>query len=496
MPLVRLGEWTPDQAELGAGAIEALNVIPTADGYRSFPRYNAVSTTPLVGKCQGAGSFRSSSGAIGQYCGDGAKLYVLVGTVWTDASKMGGYNTDPAGRWVFVSFGSLVLATNGVDPIQKITIDGGTQFEDLGGSPPVCSFLAVCKDYVVAAKLATDVTAVQWCATADPENWPTDGTGGGDIQPCPDGGQMTGVTADDFFLAKLERAIQRFDFIGGDLTFARRQIGFGIGAAIAGTVQAFNDRSFFYHETGFYQCISGSAPIPIGVERVNRYFAKRLTSGARNYVFSAIDPVSSLYVVGFNTDGAPGYPITELMIYKWDLGQNGEWSHVISGMPYEIMFSGLSAVNVTMEDLDIYGSMEAVPFPLDSLVWLGEGNQLFGGFSADHNSGWFNGTAMDATLTTTEAILNDGQKSLLRGYRPQVQSSGSITVTGTVYARDRLTDPPATNPNSMGKIANDNGLVRARIKGRYHRATLFITGDSWDQVLGIDDVIAVPLGNR
>ena len=494
MSLIPFGEWTPDQPALGTGSIEALNAIPEARSYGPFPKFGANSTVPVVAKCQGAGMFRSDTGVIGSYCGDASKLYRLVGTTWTDASKVGGYSTDPAGRWVFISFGDLVLATNGVDPIQKIQIDGGTTFANLGGSPPVCRYLAVTKDYVVAGWLSSDVTAAQWCATNNPESWPI-ASGGGDIQPLADTGEVTGVVGGDFFQAKTERGVHRFDFVGGDIVFQRRQTGFGVGAAIPGTVQGFNDRSFFYHGTGFYQCISGSVPIPIGNERVNKYFLSRLASGGRDFVFSAIDPVSSLYAVGFNTDGASGYPIKEVLLFKWDAGQPGRWSHIIDGNAYDIIFSGLSATNVTLEDLDVYGSLEAVPFPLDSPVWLGQGNQLFGAFSSAHNSGWFNGDNMDATLTTTKAKLNDGGMALVRGYRAMLEATSPPTIAGTVYAQDTLTSVGATNANSSAKSPNARGLIRARIKGRYHWAQITLSGD-WDHALGIDDLEVYNLGNR
>ncbi len=90
-PAIGFGPWDPDHARLGAGSIEKLNVIPAARTVVPFPVFAAQSTTPLDDKCQGAGAFRSSTGVIGFYAGDAGKLYRLVGTVWTDASKVRGY---------------------------------------------------------------------------------------------------------------------------------------------------------------------------------------------------------------------------------------------------------------------------------------------------------------------------------------------------------------------------------------------------------------------
>lgn len=495
-PAIAFGEFAPDQPSLGIGSIEARNVIPAARSYDPFPVFAAQSTTPLSDKCQGGGAFRSSTGVIGFYAGDGSKLYRLVGTVWTDASKVGGYSTDPAGRWVFVSFGTLVLATNGIDPIQKITIDGGTTFADLGGSPPVCRYLATCRDYVIACYLSTDVTAGQWCETNNPEGWSI-GSGGGDIQPLPDTGQVNGAFGGDFFEILTERGLHRFDFVGGDIVFQRRQVGLGIGCSIPGTVQAFNDRAFFYHETGFYMQQSGGIPINISDQRVSKYFKDQLSAGARDFVFGGIDTTNSLAMFGFNTNGAADFPVTEILAYKWDAGPAGQWTHVIDGAAYDIIFSGLSAVNVTLEDLDVYGSLEAVPFPLDSPVWLGQGNQLFGAFLSG-NSGWFNGGPMQATVTTLEAQLIIGQLSLVRGYRPLIESDAAVTVTCTLQARNLQST--SVLRSDTPRTANANGLVRGRLKGRYHRLQLVVgkTDGSEDfrHILGVDDVEYYPVGKR
>ncbi len=495
MPLIPFGSWTPDQPKLGAGAIEALNVIPGARSFKPFPSYGAFSLTPLTARCQGAGAFRSDAGALGVYAGDATKLYRLVGTAWTDSSKIGGYATDAAGRWNSVSFGALSIWTNGVDAIQKITISGGTTFANLAGSPPIGRYIAVCKDYVIIGWLSTDVTAAQWCETNDPEGWAI-GSGGGDIQPIPDSGQVTGVLGGDFFLVLLERGVHRFDFIGGDIVFQRRQISAGIGCSIPGTAQGFSDRAFFYHTTGFYQCVNGSAPIPIGNERVNGYFKERLITGGEFYVFSAIDPNNSLYVVGFNSNGASGLPIVEMMVFKWDAGQAGEWTHVIDGMSYDCLFNGLSAVNATMDSLDSYGPLESVPYSLDSAVWIGTGQQLFGAFGSDHNAGWFNGGAMTATLTSTEAVLTEGGKSLVTGYRPVVEDAALANITGTVLARQTLADLPSSNANSQDKTPNPRGMISARIKGKYHRAQIVIADQNWTDAAGIDDLVFQSVGSR
>jgi hypothetical protein len=161
-----------------------------------------------------------------------------------------------------------------------------------------------------------------------------------------------------------------------------------------------------------------------------------------------------------------------------------------------VLFNGLSAVNTTMEDLDDYGTMEDVPYSLDSAVWLGTGQALCGAFGSDHNAGWFNGPPMTATLTTTEAVLTEGAKSLVRGYRPVVEGAGLSGITGTVLGRNTLSEMSASNQNSREKKPNARGVVRARIKAKYHRAQIVIDDGSWTDAAGIDDLEFYPTGRR
>jgi hypothetical protein len=269
-----------------------------------------------------------------------------------------------------------------------------------------------------------------------------------------------------------------------------------LGCSMPGSVQGYKERAFFYHTTGFHMCVSGSVPLPIGVDRVNTYFRKRLSAGAEYYVFSAIDPNNSLYLVGFNSDGASGFPINEIMAYKWDAGELGEWTHVIDGNAYDILFNGLSASNVEMADLDVYGSLEDVPGTLDSAAWLGTGLELCGAFGSDHNAGWFNGAPMRATLTTTEAQVIPGRKAKIRGYRAMVEGAALANITGTVYGRNTLAEMPATNAKSQNKAPRATGIIRARLKARYHRAEIVIDDENWTDALGIDEIEAYDVGNR
>ena len=73
------------------GAIKVDNVIPLAKGYKSFPRFVALSGTGLGTTPVGLFTSFSASGST-NYAGDTTKLYQMDSSlVFQDKSKAGGY---------------------------------------------------------------------------------------------------------------------------------------------------------------------------------------------------------------------------------------------------------------------------------------------------------------------------------------------------------------------------------------------------------------------
>ena len=127
------------QADLPAyqntGSIKINNVIPLAVGYKSFPRFVALSGTGLSNTPVGLFTSFSASGTT-NYAGDTTKLYQMDSSlVFQDKSKAGGYSnsTTEGSRdfWAFTQFGSNIIATNHADNIQKFEEGVDSAFSDL-----------------------------------------------------------------------------------------------------------------------------------------------------------------------------------------------------------------------------------------------------------------------------------------------------------------------------------------------------------------------------
>lgn len=92
-------------------------------------------------------------------------------------------NTDPIDFAAPLLTGKRILAiTNFLDNIKKY--EGSSLTADLGGSPPKCKFMTEYKDYLLLAYISsggTFPTKVQWCDTANPEEWSAGNAGNKDL---------------------------------------------------------------------------------------------------------------------------------------------------------------------------------------------------------------------------------------------------------------------------------------------------------------------------
>jgi len=207
-------EWTPDQPSVVENLSVAKNVAPAAVGYIPFPLavdYSAAASENLNNIF--AAKFSSTTNV---FAGGATKLFKLDGSTLAlnNVSKAGNYtNID---KWRFIQFGDTVIAANGHDKLQSYTLGSSTLFGDLAAVAPVADYVAVVRDFVVAAGLdsGTNANKVQWSDINDETNWTAGGASQSDFQIIPDGGNIRGITGGEFGLILLERAVVRMSYIG------------------------------------------------------------------------------------------------------------------------------------------------------------------------------------------------------------------------------------------------------------------------------------------
>ncbi len=489
--MVPFSPWMPDIAAFETDAArEALNVIPSASGYRPFPAFVS-NTAALTARCQGAASFKSLSGTIFNFAGDATKLYKMesTGLTWEDVSRTtgGAYATGAEGRWSFAQYGNYIIAANGVDAVQVFQMGVSTDFAALGGTPPVGFFTGTIREFGVLAKTSSANTRVQWSAIGDIADWVASATTLSDAQDLPDGGSIMGFVGGEYGIVFQERAIQRMSFEGPPTAFRFDKLTNYLGCRAEGSIAAFENFAFFLGDDGFYMIRGGAEIVPIGTEKVDRWIEANLDSAQLSLISSAIDPINKIYVMGFPSVGA-GAPDT-LLIYHWPTGQ---WSR--ASVNHQLVYASATQAGYTIDTMDaVSATIDGLTFPLDSRFWTGSGRLLLSGFDTTNKQGFFSGSSLEAMVETGDNQLTPGRRTLFRGLRPMVEGT-MVTPSLTVGTRNHLQEP-VTYGNPIA--ANAYGFCNARANARYHRARITIpAGTAWQFARGVDDLKFSSMGSR
>lgn len=485
--MIKFGEWLPDQPDLeNKGVTVAENVIPAFEGYRSLSSLGNVSNQ-ATNILKNIFSAKDNSGNVKVFAGDTGKLYEFnsSNSNLDDISKGGGYSLSTDERWRFVQFGTSVIVAGGVaETLQEFTLGTDSAFADLGGTPPKADFIAVVRDQVWTANIDEGSGRVpfrvRWSGINNSTQW-TVGTDQADFQDIPDAGAITGLVGGEYATILMEKAIVRASYVGTPLIHQIDKVETARGCTFSGSVSHIGNTVFFLNEDGFY-AFDGTKSVPIGAEKVNKFFFKDFNSSQSDKMTSAVDPTNQIVVWSYvsNTNQSGSTP-DRLLIYNYAIQR---WS--IANVSVDLIAPFFTA-GYTLEALDnLASNLDALPAPLDSNLYKG-GAFLFGG-SVDKKITSFTGQPLSATIETSEFALNKGKHSLVTRSVPYFKN-GSVTVQ--VGARDRQdNDVTFSTANSL----TDEGFVQHRSQGRFHRIRMNITG-FWDFAQGFD-IEGQPLGRR
>jgi hypothetical protein len=488
---INIGPWLPDTPDFERqGSLEALNVTPGPSSYRPFASFAALSNA-LTARCQGAFFARKSDGTGVIFAGDATKLYQLSSITFSDVSRtVGGAYACPAdGMWSFVQFGGYVYAFNGIDAPQQFAVDSDTNFSAMSGSPPTATYAAVVGDFVMTGNQSSARQRMQWGPINNSGSWAQSQVTMADQQDLPDGGRIQGIVGFDQSATILQEfCIRRCAFIGTPLVFQFGKIADNVGATIPGSIAAYKERIFFCDRSGFYMILWGSQIVPIGEGMVNRWFwDSNLDQTLLVRVTAAVDPVNNLYAVAF-ADKTNSGNLNHILLYHWPTGR---WAHVQPG-DMDMIWAGATQSGFTIEQLDaLYGTIENMPFPWDSVVWTGVARRLISGFDTTHKLGYFSGPNLAATVDTTEAQIIPGKIAFVRSARPMVDTASATLAVGT---RNRQGD---SRSYGTDMAIDAYGNCKFRSRARYHVGRIkTAAGASWNHIQGIDQIQAVPFGTR
>lgn len=490
--LIPFGEYLPDQPAFqvqGSGNI--VNVVPKTKGsYGPAPAMSAV-TGALTARCQGASYTRDKSANVWGFAGDIGKLYKNVSgsTAWVDISKVGGYTTPNDGGWGLAQFGERIVTSNYSDAIQSYVMGVSALFADLSVDAPKARYVARVRDFLMAANTVDGIDGaipqrVWWSAIGDPTTWPTPGTdtaaqlesGFNDLYG--DGGWnqglVPGLSGADVVVFQ-ERNIWRGMYIGPPAVFSWTQIENARGTPAPGSIISAGSLAYYLADDGFYAC-DGSQSLGIGEGKVDKSFWDDVDVAYLYRITAAVDPLNKLIYWAYPGPQNDGGTPNRILVYHYGLNQFAK----IVDQAVEIMVSRALSTGYTLEQLDAFGTLETLPFSLDSRSWTG-GRLNLAAFDATHKLAFFSGAPLAATMDSTEANLNDMGLAYVSRVWPMVDVD---TASVSVGRRNRLAD--VVDWGTASSMTSTTGSCPMRSTGVYHRGRVMIPADAmWTHAQGL-----------
>jgi hypothetical protein len=478
---ITFGEWLPDQPSVTGALVKANNVFSKAIGYGAIPSavdYSEDASEDLNNVVAG----RNPDGTTAIFAGSTTNLYKLDSTDLTLDDVSGATYATPAGqRWRFTQFGHRLIAANGNARIQGWLLGTSTAWADLGADAPRARYVTVVRDFVVSGYNSDSGFSyrVQWAALNDETNWTPSATTQADFQDIPDGGSVVGVTGGEFGLIFMDRSIHRMSYVGSPLVFQFDNIARNLGCYEANSIIQYQGVSFFLSDDGFYAC-DGQNIIPIGNEKVNRFFYSDVDEVFLSNMSAAIDPFRNLVIWSYASKGQGGN-VDKLLIYNFE---TKKWS---SGTTDVDRVADASTPSVTLEGLDAFStSIDALPTSLDSRQWVG-GKMMFAGV---RNAKIVTFTGVNSTATIQTGDLSaENRKTAVTLVQPIVDNgSASVAISSRNLLSESVTFGTASAADSENRVS-------IRSMGRYHQLEFTTTGDNWQTAIGAD-VELVPMGGR
>jgi hypothetical protein len=465
---LQFGGYQPDQPPLTEGIVTvAENVLPSVNGYLAMPSFVPVSGATLAARPEGGISIRGSDRVSRVFAGTETNIYKLGASGW--ASVGSGYYARSNG-WSFVQYSDRLIATNGVDPVQKLDLMTDAAFSPLPGNPPTLAYVAVVGGFLFGGVANGEAQTVVWSGNQNSELW-TPGVGESDFQPLPDGGTITGVTGGEFALIFQQDCIRRADYVAGRVIFDINVISPSVGCVAPRSLVQVGQVSYFYSNLGFMRT-DGAGVTPIGDQRVDLTFRALADAGQLRQMSAVSDPVNKV-IIWTVPDADPDL----WFCYSWAVDR---WSVV--RQPARLLFSGLSRT-ATLEELDALAppDMDGAGVTVDEPQFLGGAPQLY--CIDDLNRlGTFSGAKMAAKIAVPLLEPSVERSVQVSRVRPLTDAISGMTLR--MDGRLRIGDAPSLVSRTELTRAGDMPVL---VQGRYMGAQIEVAaGTSWTFLRGMN----------
>lgn len=504
--MIPFGPFHPDKQGLNVSVcLTANNCIPGVNGFRPLKSLAASTNTmgldyltdaagayitdedgiyidsgvASTSTCLGAATVFDDDGVVSTFAGDATKLYKLDSIAqWVDVSRSpgGAYTTGAGERWQFGFAGGLVIATTIGDDAQKYLLGTSTRFEALGGTPPRARYIATVGSFTVLGGLINDERTIHWSGIGNPEHW-TPGTQSCDTQTFPNGGSVRGIVGGEVGYVFQAETVTRMTFVpDSQAIFQFDQVEGGRGLIAPYSLVKLGNEAYYLASDGFYKfSLVGAASTPLGVGKWAAAIRREIKAGSESTILGGIDPSERFVVWAYNSASSASTALNRVLIYDWTLDEATTADLNITALT-QILTQGL-----TLDTIDSFGTIDALPFSLDSSAWAG-GAALLGIFGTDSRMSLLAGANMEATLETADGGGN--ARALIKGTRPNIDTR---SVQMAIAAREALGDTVSYGANES---MEDTGVVSAWASGFVARARMTVaSGATWTKVTGLETVL-------
>jgi hypothetical protein len=491
--MLPFGPWEPDKGPFSTASTDyVLNVQPISNGWAPLPDPSQISVT-LGGQCYGGTYYRSSSGAFGVIACTKDRIYklntgVAIPYTWTDISGPSAPYAVPDGQlWQFERFQTKLFATQLNAPLQVLDVDAGVNFADAPGSPPRAKYIAAVGDFLVLAYLKVGATESpqSWfnSAIADvtANGW-TAGVNLADDQDIAAGDEIVGIIGGPAGGVLLQRHAKRPLILtaDADMPIKSSVIDPKYGCIAPYSIIQIGGGDYVYlDEDGFKR---GNDRVPIGTERINKYFFEQCSLDSLELVQGCADPYNHIawwtYTNNNNTKVAIGW--------DWELDRWMQADYAAT-MFFPLVTPGMTLEALTAAFAALYG-VGSVDAPgaasMDSRLWKG-GRPIWGMLgSADNILYGMTGPTRAATLDTSRSLISGNSMK-----RSGVTWARFVGDTDTVSAAIGFADThgQAITYKTAQAASTKNGLIPAKGEGLLARARVTIAGGvDWNFAHGIE----------
>lgn len=463
--MLAFGPFRPDVAETNPGVsryARNANLRNDAQGVSYHPRRSlqvVPSSEALPDAPRGAIAVVAKSGAFKGYFGTEAELYSLDSDFgFTEIGN--GYSLPTGHSWGMCQYGDHLIVTNTADGMLDWDIESGGTVDAIADAPKarVVFFWA---EMVIALDCDGDNRMMRNSAPGTYSNWTTRGA---QKSPFGDGEALMGggvVGAGPVGNAVIvQRAGTHILSTTGTSSIFRRDRVSDFGAVNPECIVQAPGALYFWDSSGPVE-VTGQGIKAIGEGKIARTYAEIIDESKLS---GAYDPERRQVV----------WRIDDANLLTYDI-PTGEFMPV-SENTAAIVRMGNTAQ--TLEDLDDFGTLDSLPYSLDSAAWQG-GKPRLAALDADLKFGFFDGSFLPATVDT--ATLTDRVSMLVSWCEPVTDADDVLVTLGV---RDRLADA-VTWKDPAAMVASGRVPQRGRGKAIVQRVTI-PASSGWSYLRGIE----------